>query len=120
MSSPVHILGIGNLGKFVAHSLRKTHPELPITLLFHRSTLLDEWNQAGRQIEIVTNGVSDKREGFKYEILGAEGKGSERGEAIENLIVSTKTHRTVEAMTPLHERLGKESTVVFCQNGIGK
>ncbi|KAF2705852.1 2-dehydropantoate 2-reductase-like protein [Pleomassaria siparia CBS 279.74] len=110
---PIHILGLGNLGKLLAHSLRKYHPELPITLLFHRPSLAEEWERAGRCIEIVRNGKSDKQGGFAWENVRKEKS------EIKNLLVATKTYGTAQAVTPLKERLGKESTLLFIQNGMG-
>jgi len=109
----IHILGLGNLAKFLAHSLRKQHPTLPITLLFHRTSLTEEWERAGKSIEVVRKGVSDHQSGFDCEDVG---KGT--GE-IRNLILTTKTYGTVGALKPLRGRLGKGSTLLFVQNGIG-
>jgi 2-dehydropantoate 2-reductase len=116
---PVHILGIGNLGKFLAHSLRKYHPTAPITLLFHRRSLAEEWEQAGQCIGIERNGVMDRVGGFDVEFIDSNvGKTTVSGE-IENLIVATKTHKTVEALRSLEGRVGRSSTLLFLQNGIG-
>ncbi|KAF2794799.1 2-dehydropantoate 2-reductase-like protein [Melanomma pulvis-pyrius CBS 109.77] len=109
----IHILGIGNLGKLLAHSLRKSHPEIPITLLFHRPGLAEDWERAGRCIEIVRNGQPDRQGGFLWGDVWKE-----RGQ-IQNLILATKTYSTVQALRPLKDRLGSESTVLFLQNGIG-
>jgi 2-dehydropantoate 2-reductase len=106
-------LGIGNLGKLLAHSLRKCHPQTPITLLFQRQSLVDEWNEAGQRIEVLRNGESDQQGGFDYETL------FEDQSLIKNLIVATKTYATVQALTPLKYRLGPGSTLLFLQNGIG-
>ncbi|KAF2654710.1 2-dehydropantoate 2-reductase [Lophiostoma macrostomum CBS 122681] len=115
MTSPsIHILGLGNLGKLFAHALRRNHPEIPITLLFHRPSLVDDWNNAGRGIEIVRNNVSDNQHGFNYQIVK-----DDEGDDIENLLVATKTHATVEAIQPLRNRLRPTSTMLFLQNGIG-
>ncbi|KAF2261149.1 2-dehydropantoate 2-reductase-like protein [Lojkania enalia] len=111
--SPIHVIGIGSLGKLFAHSLRKCHPELPITLLFHRQSLVDDWDKAGRCIEVVRDGKSDRQSGFNYEYV-QQGRGE-----IRNLICATKTYGTVDAIRPLKERLGPSSTVLFVQNGIG-
>ena len=113
---PVHILGLGNLGKLFAHSPRKHNPQLPITLLFHRPTLVDEWKRAGQSIEIVRDEKPDKRGGFDYELINEELRQENK---IVNLVVATKTHATVEALRPLKQRLGAFSTILFLQNGIG-
>lgn len=112
---PIHILGIGNVGKLIAHSLRKSRPETPVTLLFHRYGLEQEWNVAGRNIEIVSSGKSDLRNGFNHEMLSPE---QSRG-AIKHLVVATKTYATVAALYPLKDRLDQSSTILFTQNGIG-
>lgn len=110
---PIHILGIGNLGKLVAHSLRKSYPATPITLLFHRQTLVEEWNNAGQCIEIVRDGVPDRQRGFSYEYV------SQERSKIRNLIVATKTYATVQGLKPLKDRLVSSSTLLFLQNGMG-
>ena len=43
----IHILGIGNLGRLFAHALANSPNPPPISLLFHRPTLISEWEQAG-------------------------------------------------------------------------
>lgn len=117
--SPIHVLGIGNLGKLLAHSLRKRHPDIPITLLFHRPSLVDEWEKAGRSIKITRSGETDSQSGFQIEKISNDGDGDGGKGMIENLIVATKTHSTVKALRPLKERLGPSSTMLFLQNGIG-
>jgi 2-dehydropantoate 2-reductase len=109
----IHILGLGNLGKLVAHSLRKSHPEKQISLLFHRESLVEEWNRSGRNIQIERNGESDCRDRFGEE-------STKKGGDIHNLVVATKTYLTVQALLPLKERLRSDSTILFVQNGMGE
>jgi 2-dehydropantoate 2-reductase len=110
---PIYILGIGNLGKLMAHSIRKYHPSTPITLLFHRAGLVDDWNRARQKIDIVNNGQSDPQGDFDYEVQ------LDLGDEIQNLVVATKTHSTLRALNPLRHRLSSLSTLLFLQNGIG-
>ena len=113
--SQIHILGLGNLGKLVAHALASSHPAPPqVTLLFHRPERVAQWDKVGRSIDVVTKGVSDARRGFQIE----ETLGEENG-LIKHLIVATKTYATVPALKPLRHRLSDESTMLFLQNGIG-
>lgn len=113
--SPIYILGLGNLGKLVAHALASSHPAPPqVTLLFHRPELAAQWNKAGRCIDVMTKGVSDPRYGFQTE----ETFGDESG-FIRHLIVATKTYATGSALKPLRHRLSNESTMLFLQNGMG-
>ncbi|KAF2964673.1 hypothetical protein GQX73_g8896 [Xylaria multiplex] len=118
VSSPsrIYVLGVGNLGKYVAHALRKRHSQLPITLLFHRADLASEWDAAGRGITQVAEGMSDKRTGFDVEFLfDSTGHKS----PIKHLIVATKTYMTASAIDLVKGRLGKNSSILFLQNGIG-
>ncbi|KAI1120342.1 non-ribosomal peptide synthetase [Nemania abortiva] len=111
----VFILGVGNLGKFVAHSLRKQHPSLPITLLFHRADLVSEWEAAGRAITCVTDHLSDERTGFDIELLSDS---TDENSPIEHLIVATKTYMTTSAIDLVKGRLRNTSNILFLQNGI--
>ncbi|KAI0436895.1 hypothetical protein F4803DRAFT_571785 [Xylaria telfairii] len=118
VSSPdrIYVLGVGNLGKYVAHSLRKRHPRLPITLLFHRTDPESEWDAAGRAITLVADDISDKRMDFDVEFLfDSTGLKS----PIKHLIVATKTYTTVSAIGLVKGRLGKDSSILFLQNGMG-
>ena len=113
--SPIHILGLGNLGKLVAHALASSHPAPPqVTLLLHRPELYSQWDKAGHYIDVVTNGVSDRRGGFQIEETSGE-----ESSLIRHLIVATKAYATIPALKPLRHRLRDESTMLFLQNGMG-
>lgn len=65
----VHILGAGNVGAFVAHSLAGIPDRPPITLLLHRRHLR-VWEDRDCSIEIVTHGLKETRRGFEAEAVG--------------------------------------------------
>lgn len=119
-SGRIHILGIGNIGKLFAHAMAIKSMPPPITLLFHRSDLLSAWEEAGRSIEIVTNGVGAGGGSFDVEIIQAtahEGDGPQG--SIENLIVTTKAASTAAAIDAVKHRLTPSSAILFTQNGMG-
>ena len=118
----IYILGIGNVGKFIAHSLAGIPNRPPITLLLHRQGLLHEWKSDGEEIDIVSHGVSHKRKGFQIELTGPEYRNLGRREMykpIQNLIVAVKSPQTVAALSVVAHRLNRQSTIVFLQNGMG-
>jgi 2-dehydropantoate 2-reductase len=67
----IHILGIGSIGKFVAHSLRGLPDPPPVTLLFHKKSYLDDWEAGNKEITINTDGISIARSGFNVEYYRA-------------------------------------------------
>lgn len=113
----IHVLGLGSLGTLLAHALAATRPASTITLLSHRPESAVAWDQVGHRINVVTDGVSSHRKGYGVERTFDNG-GQESG-LIENLVVATKTHTTVQALRPLQHRLSRKSTVLFLQNGMG-
>ncbi|KAK9321851.1 ketopantoate reductase PanE/ApbA-domain-containing protein [Lipomyces orientalis] len=125
----VHVLGLGSIGTFAAHSLAEI-PELSITLLLHRASLLDSYVRNGSRISLKTiEGDVVSHSKYNFEIL-REGSwylpfstepatGSMVTEEIENLIVCVKATQTVEALRPLKQRLTRNSTILFLQNGSG-
>jgi len=115
-SARIHVLGLGNLGRLFAHELALQPNAPPIVLLLHRPSLLEEWDEAGRKIEIITEGVTSSSSNYNVELV-SQRPGQE--EIIENLIVATKTLNTVKALSSLTHRLTHNSTVLFTQNGMG-
>ena len=119
----IYILGIGNVGKFVAHSLVGIPNRPPITLLLHRQSLLHEWKSAGEEIDIVSHGASHKRKGFQVELTGPPAchhpDRREMHQPIQNLIVAVKSPQTTAALSVIAHRLNRHSTIVFLHNGMG-
>lgn len=64
----IHILGAGNLGAFVAHSLAGIPNRPPITLLLHRRQLRI-WEDHDCSIEVTTHGMKETRRGFEAEAV---------------------------------------------------
>ncbi|KAH7369760.1 ketopantoate reductase PanE/ApbA C terminal-domain-containing protein [Rhexocercosporidium sp. MPI-PUGE-AT-0058] len=141
----IHILGLGNLGRLFAHALA-TSPQIPpatIILLFHRSSLVEDWENAGRRIEIASKDLTSSSSSSNYSVevvdpntcisprapnqkpaqnentLDPELDSNSNTDLIENLIITTKTLHTVRALTPLAHRLNRNSTLLFAQNGMG-
>jgi len=67
--SPIHILGVGNLGKYVAYGLSKLPQRPSLTLLFHRSGQLEDWEAGGRATQRISNSIADKSTHFDVELL---------------------------------------------------
>jgi 2-dehydropantoate 2-reductase len=113
----IHVLGIGNLGRFFAHGLATSPNPPPITLLLRQSSLV-QWEKEGRQISITTNGITSSSGGFEVESVTNRSISSSDA-PISNLIVATKATGTVEALKQISHRLNSSSTILFTQNGIG-
>lgn len=136
-SERIYILGVGNVGKFIAHGIRKSFPQAPITLLFHRPDLATEWNASSRKIrctpcisaplpqsvkENIIPSLYDAY-GFETEILrrpSPQYDSSFVADApISNLVVTTKTYATTDALSLVKHRLGAFSHILLIQNGMG-
>ena len=74
----IHILGVGNVGLFIAHSLAGIPNRPPITLLSHKIASLRSWQQAGECIELITDGASEIRHGFEFEHISTPTAASSR------------------------------------------
>ncbi|KAL2037917.1 hypothetical protein N7G274_009392 [Stereocaulon virgatum] len=62
----IHIVGAGNLGCFVAHSLAGIPQRPPITLLM-LNRQLQRWEEHGSCIDLTTHGMKETRRGFEVE-----------------------------------------------------
>jgi 2-dehydropantoate 2-reductase len=68
----IHIIGTGSIGKLVAHSLRSLPQPPPVTLLFHRPLLIEEWEKSKKKITIHDDGYDVERDGFDVELAPQE------------------------------------------------
>ncbi|MCJ1270319.1 hypothetical protein MMC22_010215 [Lobaria immixta] len=68
-SRRIHLLGGGDVGKFVAHAIAGIPNPPPITLLFRSPYMLHVWHKSDRSLEVVTDRVGEKRSGFETELL---------------------------------------------------
>jgi 2-dehydropantoate 2-reductase len=128
----IYVLGVGNVGRLFAHSIARL-PDVSrpaVTLLLHRASDAKLFEDRGRKIKIVTNGVPSEQGGFDYEviassppsldsILESEPLPKASREVIQNLIVTTKATQTLSALSQISHRLNASSTLFFTQNGMG-
>jgi 2-dehydropantoate 2-reductase len=72
LSGRIHILGMGNIGCFVAHSLASRMTRPPITILLHNRDMYERWLQRKQTIRLMTNGSDDNKTGFDVNVLDNE------------------------------------------------
>ena len=126
----IHILGVGNVGKLLAHSLATVSDRPAIVLMLHRPALVQAWNEGDQTIELVTDGVSNKQKGYEIEVIHDSAEATKPGgphnfrsenneDIIHNLIIGTKAIHTISALSAIKNRLTQDSTILFAQNGMG-
>ncbi|KAJ5167324.1 uncharacterized protein N7482_006105 [Penicillium canariense] len=115
---PIHIIGLGSIGSFIAHSLRSLPKPPPVHLLIHRKSLYDEFASKGWNLglRVSEEGTLQEQGGFDAELLSE----SASSEPIHNLIVAVKASATIAALKPIQHRLGPQSTICLFQNGLGQ
>lgn len=142
-------MGLGSVGCFVAHSLKGIPNAPPVTLIFHNREKLKQWEESSKRVQCVTDGDTERREGFEAELAVARlrhhGKeiGTKTGdsftgdsdvqggvstesivygesaEPISSLILCMKSTNVLSALSALKHRLHKNSVICFLQNGMG-
>ncbi|KAJ4312766.1 2-dehydropantoate 2-reductase (Ketopantoate reductase) (KPA reductase) (KPR) [Neodidymelliopsis sp. IMI 364377] len=141
----IHVLGIGNVGSFIAHAIRGVPNPPPVTLLFPRWERLNEWNDSPQQLALVTEGDTELRSGYDAELaiprvryhgkeVGLSSSNAEEQSAssqepqtlegestapISSLIVCSKAPVVLQGLSAVKHRLHKDSVVLFLQNGMG-
>jgi 2-dehydropantoate 2-reductase len=126
----IHILGVGNVGRFVAHALRGIPRPPPVTLLLPRSGMLRQWEESPRRLVVHTEGESEARGGFDAEVaaprirvhgreIDSDPCPGESNEPINSLIVANKTPSVLQYLSAVKHRLNPRSVICFLQNGMG-
>jgi 2-dehydropantoate 2-reductase len=136
VSKTIHILGLGAVGKYIAHNLAG-QPDAPlVTLLMHRPLLMQQWHDEGAAIRLLKNGKIHVRSGFHiessagfqrmhpYQRFPGFGKNLEHTAeppttAINALIVTTDANTTIPALLNIKHRLRQSTTIFIVQDGLG-
>ncbi|KAL9088314.1 MAG: hypothetical protein Q9165_006239 [Trypethelium subeluteriae] len=64
----IHVVGTGSIGKLIAHSLRSIPDPPPVTLIFHKTGLIETWRQENESINITTDGITEAKSGYDIEV----------------------------------------------------
>lgn len=139
----VHLLGVGNVGSFIAHAIRGIPNPPPVTLLFPSWDRLNAWKESPQRLSLVTEGDTEIREGYDAELaiprvrfhgkeVGLSSIKSEDSseqepqtlegestEPISSLIVCSKAPVVLQGLSAVKHRLHRDSVVLFLQNGMG-
>ncbi|KNG45843.1 2-dehydropantoate 2-reductase [Stemphylium lycopersici] len=134
-------MGIGNVGKFIAHALRGVPNAPPVTLIFPRWDRLKEWNESPQKLTLITDGDAEVQEGYDAELaiprlryhgeeVGLVASSTEKvghvnilegesTEPISSLIVCSKASFVLQGLSSVKHRLSPDSVILFLQNGMG-
>ncbi|KAH0543763.1 hypothetical protein FGG08_001945 [Glutinoglossum americanum] len=119
-STRIHVLGLGGIGKLIAHSLKGIPSSPPVTLVFHRPDLVDLWTQRGQKIVIKTGTNKHARRGYETELVSSTAlQQTPNNRIIHHLVVTTNAHATIPAIKAVKDRLRPESTILLIQTGMG-
>ncbi|RAL06421.1 ketopantoate reductase family protein [Aspergillus ibericus CBS 121593] len=126
LSGRIHILGVGNVGTFVAHSLMSRPSPPPVTLLLHNPDLYSSWLAKKKCLALNSNGLDDIKTGFDVNVLDGRSWHSfpywdENGEVVAETedVEDVKAPVTAMALESVKHRLTPDSTVLLLQNGMG-
>ncbi|KAL2137198.1 hypothetical protein VTI74DRAFT_6409 [Chaetomium olivicolor] len=119
-----YIVGVGSVGKYVAHSLAtgcldpRFKGSQTVVLLFHRDGLQAAWEAEGRAIRAMSpdGRATVTADGF---MTGRSYGPTANSRGIKHLIVATKAHTTAAALAQIKDQLTASSHILFLQNGMG-
>ena len=136
----IHIVGIGNVGCFIAHSLRSISEPPPVTLIFHNQEQEHHWNSGNKEIGVCADGSSSYQGGYDTETMPRKSmfnadievnhrstssaphlrrKPSNEHRKIDNLIVCVNANFARAALFRLRHRLHKHSSILILSSGMG-
>ncbi len=145
----IHLLGMGSIGTFVAHTLKCLPNPPPVSLIFHRPDMYEAFEASDRIIRVINNKSQTNDEQRGYDVDLAEFNADKStvywrhishqpyyknpttppgpeevlptGEVrIYTLIVTVKGPATVRAIQSLKHRISAGTTVCLMQNGMGQ
>jgi 2-dehydropantoate 2-reductase len=132
----IHVLGLGTVGKYIAHALASLPHAPPITLLMHRPLVMQHWHDEGAAIRLVKDGQLYVQSNFNIESAASfqrespdqvfphfgenlEHSAEPPDTAIDTLIVTTDSWTTLPALEAIRHRIRQRTTIFFVQSGLG-
>ena len=115
----IHILGLGNIGCYMAVALRSLPPPTApaVTVLLRPETLPHFRHSVS--LTSLASGSMLTATGFVAESSSPSGFPSpSQPPPIRHLIVATKSYQLRDALRPLLPRLSRSTTIVLTQNGV--
>ncbi|KAK4232416.1 hypothetical protein QBC38DRAFT_96870 [Podospora fimiseda] len=109
----IYILGLGNLGKYIAYSLKNFNRDAPVRMIIPNAALHKKFAKDPRIIYQHYDGVT------RYTSHDLSSTGLNISRHIKNLIISTHPSQAASAIKQLRPMLGSDSDVLFLQQGFG-
>lgn len=116
-SSNVYILGAGSMGALVAYELSTLVNKPKITLLLRNAAKVNHFNTVNKSTIHMNRLFKDPVEKGSAKFSAASS--SDVDEDIENLIITTKTYQTEEALKDYLPFIKPTSNILLIQNGLG-
>ena len=146
----IHILGMGSIGTFIAHSLKCLPNPPPLSLTMHRPRMYEEFLQKRCVLRLINNKnqINDEQTGYDVDLAEKDPKTGytfwrhishnihgtmnplhpltedeilPSGEVyMHTVIVTVKSKDTVVALRSVKHRLNAQSTICLIQNGMGQ
>lgn len=119
MSTPTfHILGLGSMGSIIAYALQKKFPAYNIIPLLRSDTKVQQFKENYDSKLTLHRQYSNKTDiSDSFELTTDLNNIKESH--IDNLIITTKTFQTIEALKPIWNKIDEKTNIILIQNGIG-
>lgn len=114
----VHILGLGAMGTVLAVDLLRFSNAMLVPLFRSEEKLNRFKNEFNSQIGIRKLYESSKPL-YTFNLEKSECPEKFGGEKIKNLVITTKTYQTKEAITPYLPYIDNDTNIILIQNGLG-
>ncbi|KAL1959597.1 hypothetical protein VTO42DRAFT_1632 [Malbranchea cinnamomea] len=128
----LHILGVGNIGTFVAHALVSIPQPPKVTLMLRHPEQYQVFKSIGRRLILQRSGLSEHKTGYDVNwheedewyttpqsLEGTDNRAAVDNSPIDHLILTVKITSVVTALMSVRHRLSPKSTIVFIHNGMG-
>ena len=119
MSTPnFHIIGLGSMGSIVAFALQKRFPTyniIPILRSEAKVKLFKDNYESKFTLHRQYSNKTDISESFNL----TTDLNNVKEDHIDNLIITTKTFQTIDALKPIWNKIDETTNIILIQNGIG-
>lgn len=114
-----HIIGLGAMGSIIAYALQSKFPTYNIVPILRSAEKVNTFKQKyGSQFTLHRQYDANKIE-ISQPFALTTSLDNVREQHIDNLIITTKTYQSIEALKPIWSKIDEKTNIILIQNGFG-
>ncbi|XBW35681.1 hypothetical protein QEN19_001252 [Hanseniaspora menglaensis] len=114
-----HIVGLGSMGSIIAIALQKKFPSYKIVPILRNQEKVEFFKKKYDSKFVIHRQYNDNKIDISQSFEETTSLDHVKEDHIDNLIITTKTYQSIDALKPLWDKIDNKTNIILIQNGFG-